>query len=102
MQGRKETIIGFTYNLWRYLNTLCFQVSSRVDRMHEEQDIGQVLQRTARSTAAFFASGLLSLETCPANPQVPPTFARKHPLKYISQLGQLRFDVPASDTRPDG
>ena len=57
------------------------QVSGCVDRMHEEQDIGQVLQRTARSTATFLAPGLLSLETCPANPEVSPTLARKHPFE---------------------
>lgn len=57
------------------------QVGGCVDRMHEEQGTGQVLQRAARGAAAFSAPGLLPLETCPTHPQVPLAPARKRQLE---------------------
>lgn len=60
----------------------CFQVCGCADRVHEEQGTGQVLQREARSTAAFSAPGLLPLETRPTHPQVPPASARKKCISF--------------------
>lgn len=81
LQAEKETILYFTCRLMETecLKAVywCSQVCGCADRVHEEQGTGQVLQRAARSTEAFSASGLLPLETCPTHPQVPPAFARK-------------------------
>lgn len=52
------------------------QVGGCVNRVHEEQGVGQVYTRAPGISEALLAPGLLPAQASAEDPQVPPTAAR--------------------------